>query len=458
MHQLPLLDSLHRYVVSATPLDRLKQLASSALISAYLLGTGVSGQMPALASSSLNQMQQGIQAYRTGEYQQALSILTPLHETYPYDANVTYYMGLSLGKLGKKEQAKSLYQHILKTAPNTLAATMASAALGKLSPHSVPSTTPVSTVAATRPRTPQAATASNVHVFKAIPAAPASSAFMHTSVPTATPVSKPFSKPTMAPTLPRNIDQQQAQAARIPTRPQPEANRVNPQSPTLSPELHQILNAMNEPPASASAQTSPTSPLQKEGSPVLTLSALSGEPYPPPASDVGTVQDSPQPNYRYIPSTTETAAAQNPSQNPYNVPSYTPSSQVPQGSSPYPQQTIQNTPSTTTTPSGTPASVTPDANTQMMQNMMMMQMMMSNGNSGVNTMGGGTPGNGMNWMLPMMMTQMMSGQGNQNPAGNNGNTTQAMPGFDPEMMSSMLQMQMMQGLDMNFSGNNDDNH
>lgn len=67
----------------------------------------------------------GVQAYRQGQYAQAMQIFEDLHWAHPEDSRMTYYLAISEAQLGRYQQARQHYEEILTLDPNSEAARLA---------------------------------------------------------------------------------------------------------------------------------------------------------------------------------------------------------------------------------------------------------------------------------------------------------------------------------------------
>lgn len=75
---------------------------------------------------------EGVQAYREGNYAAARKNFERLHNDYPENSRVTYYLAITEAQLSRFQQARQLYQEILTLDPNSEAAKLAKEGLDYL--------------------------------------------------------------------------------------------------------------------------------------------------------------------------------------------------------------------------------------------------------------------------------------------------------------------------------------
>ena len=78
---------------------------------------------------------EGVKAYRNGEYEQASKIFEVLHRQFLEKDKFTYYLAITQAQLGRFQQAKQLYEEIIALDPNGEPAALAKQGLQYLPPE-----------------------------------------------------------------------------------------------------------------------------------------------------------------------------------------------------------------------------------------------------------------------------------------------------------------------------------
>jgi tetratricopeptide (TPR) repeat protein len=68
---------------------------------------------------------QGVEYYRNGDYEKALTRFSQAIKTTPASTEAQYYYAITLAQLGRLKEAKSAYEAVIKMAPGTEAAQLA---------------------------------------------------------------------------------------------------------------------------------------------------------------------------------------------------------------------------------------------------------------------------------------------------------------------------------------------
>ncbi len=108
------------------PLPRLAQW----LLRGMLVLTVLTGA--AWADTDSPDYQQGVQAYRNGQFDAAQKIFAKLAKEMPTAPEVSYYLGISTAQLGRYKEAKAAYEAVIKMDPNGEAAELARQGLSYL--------------------------------------------------------------------------------------------------------------------------------------------------------------------------------------------------------------------------------------------------------------------------------------------------------------------------------------
>lgn len=81
-----------------------------------------SSQTPAISHADFDD---GVRAYREGDYATAQQHFEVLHKFHPEDTRITYYLAITDAQLGRFKQARALYQEIVTLDPSSEAAALA---------------------------------------------------------------------------------------------------------------------------------------------------------------------------------------------------------------------------------------------------------------------------------------------------------------------------------------------
>lgn len=78
----------------------------------------------------------GVQAYRSGHFDEAAKILSTLHQAQPEQVNTTYYLAMSYASQHRYEEARKFYQEVITLDPQGEAGQLAKEGLENLPPAS----------------------------------------------------------------------------------------------------------------------------------------------------------------------------------------------------------------------------------------------------------------------------------------------------------------------------------
>ncbi len=113
--------------------------------------------------------EQGVNAYRNGDYEKAYRQFKDVIKTTPERVEAHYYLGISAAQLGRFKEAREAYQNTIKLAPNSEAGQLATDGLSYLpNPDSLdvpPRISVNGNPAATQQATPQQPVAQNANPF-----------------------------------------------------------------------------------------------------------------------------------------------------------------------------------------------------------------------------------------------------------------------------------------------------
>lgn len=113
------------------PLKPFQFLLLTAITAFCLLGIPTPSHSEALAPKGF---QEGVQAYREGNYASAYDRFYKLHKEHPENSGITYYLAMTQAQLGRFQQARGLYEEIVLLDPNSRAAELAKEGLRYLPP------------------------------------------------------------------------------------------------------------------------------------------------------------------------------------------------------------------------------------------------------------------------------------------------------------------------------------